>query len=674
MNSTSSPNLSVSSTSSRRASSGSSVSSVSLDFEKPSTSQGGDPKEPVLFGDPPWGDRSSSECMLEIIANPTSPTISYPSPSNDSIKESLLNAEFVLDAKEIQREEETKANKKESAFESVKTKLSEAENIDTKTMRKRSDSMTSTDSISPELNHFRPIDVSPRTSHRKLANGRRESPKIVHTTPRNLTNLAQDESSGDVSLPPLVKAKFESLIKEKKKKLGDSSKGTMTGTAGAGSTSNLMRQELNRRLHRKPSGSRHTLLSPAAQRQLAKPEKSPLADERSKVSKNDKQDSEESPPAKEENNFDVKGLTQHAKNTGGDLDCDDKSLPSSDLENESRLQGGASVNGRTCMNESQAQGSEKNAGEKRKSCSPQMQRKKHRLDSETSPQSVKEARSSGDSDNSPVQKKSPGKVYRMKMNQPKPKQKTVKNLLCSKDSAVEQDHSVSPKRRKLPSRSEPSPPLPSLVPSPQCDELKSDTKKEISCSCKNTSENCQENISRFETDRNKLGIITPDKGILMDTKQGSNREQNGNIVKSVAAKSPKSKTSNSPEEIRKTATYSTSKVKAKMKNSSLPSSNDHERAPSPNHPLKTPSKTRRNTIWKYMELVSEEERRIKQEEADRKLAMKLQEEFDKQDRRQMAIVDRSQGADAAYELRDRFRTSAKTKIVVDVDSDDDMFG
>lgn len=681
MNNTSSPDLSISSSSSHRASSGSSVSSIGLDFDKPSTSKGVN-KEPVLFGDPPWGDRSSSECVLEIVADPTSPTVSYPSPSSDaslkSLKDCLLNPEYVLDTQGIQKEE--KDDKKESAFESVKIKSSEADGDDSKTLRKRSDSMTSTDSISPELNHFRPIDISPRTSHRRLANGRRESPKIVHTTPRNLTNLSQDESIGDTSLPPLVKAKFDSLLKEKKKKLGDSSKSTMTGTGVQGSTSMLMRQELKRRLHRKPSGNRHTLLNSATQRQLTRPEKSPLVEDRVEGSTSNKQESKKNVCLIGENDF-HKGSKNNFKGADGDSDSDDvimtdldeESQKTSPTENNLNME---AVNGRKEESPEQreipVQGLEMNSREKRKSSSPQMQRKKLRLEDASSLKNLNEIKDgSGDSETFSDQKKSPGKVYRMKMNQPKPKQSTIKKLFSSKDLATEQNHSVSPKRRKVPSRSSQSPPLPLLVPSPHHNKLKTNM-KEMSTSDNIHSENCQENISRFEKDRHKVGIPTPDKGILLDTKQDSNQENNGNLKKSVTPITPQSNNSHSPEAIRKNSTYSITKAKSNLEDPPSPQGNDQQKTLSPKVIQKTPSKTRRNTIWKYMELVGEEERRIQQEEEDRKLALKLQEEFDKQERRQMSMVDRSQGAEAAYELRDRFRASAK-KITVDVESDDDIF-
>ncbi|XP_071798024.1 uncharacterized protein [Asterias amurensis] len=679
LNNNSSPDLSMLSSSSHRASSSSSVSSISLDFDKPSTSKGVT-KEPVLFGDPPWGDRSSSECVLEIVADPTSPTVSYPSPSIDeslkSLKDCLLNPEYVLDTQGIQKDE--RDNKKESAFESVKIKSMEAEGDDSKTLRKRSDSMTSTDSISPELNHFRPIDISPRTSHRRLANGRRESPKVVHTTPRNLTNLSQDEPIGDTSLPPLVKAKFDSLLKEKKKKLGDSSKSTMTGKGFQGRTSMLMRQELNRRLHHKPSGNRHTLLNSATQRQLTKPEKSPLAEGRVGGKTSNKHESKQNVSLTRKNYF-HKGSRNNLKEADRDSDSDDVIM--TDLDEESQKISATEnnlnmeeVNARKRESPVQleipVQRLEMSSREKRKSCSPQLQRKKLRLEDDSSLKNLNETKGgSGDPENTSDPKKSPGKVYQMKMNQPKPKQSTIKKLFSSKDMEPEQNHSVSPKRWKVPSRSSQSPPLPSLVPSPHHNKLKTNT-KETSVSDESRSENCQENISRF--DRHKVGILTPDKGILMDAKQDSNQEKNGHLVKSVAPIDSEGKNTHSPETFKTNSRYSTAKSKSKLKDPPSPHGNERQKTSSPKVLQKTPSKTRRNTIWKYMELVSEEERRIQQEEEDRKLALKLQEEFDKQERRQMSMVDRSQGAESAYELRDRRRASAK-KVTVDVDSDDDIF-
>ncbi|XP_038050515.1 serine-rich adhesin for platelets-like [Patiria miniata] len=678
-----SPVLSVSSASSLRASSDSSVSSIALDFDKPSTSNG-DTNDQVLIGDPPWGDRSSSDCILEIVSNPASPDISYPSPSSDSgsskgLKGCLLNPDFVLDAKEEQGDDgggDEKGNKKESAFESVEKKSSEVVS-ELKSMRKRSDSMTSTDSISPELNHFRPIDVSPRTSHRRLANGRKESPKVVHTTPRNLTaNLIQEGPVEDTSLPPLVKAKFESLIKEKRRKLTETSKATMTGKAAQGETSCLMRQELNKRLHRKPSANRHTLFATSAHKRNAKPEKSPLADDKPQhqtlihhIKKSETLNETKARRAKQ-----PAGDWKDADSDVIMMDLEDESPPS--VVTENTLKPRERVNGITKhhIQKTEAAPKEKNSDKncrvKRKSCSPDTQSKRQRLENATSLKTTKDACGSSDSSNSPSSvKKSPGKVYRMRTNQPKPRQSSIKQLFALKDGeSTDPDHSISPKQQKLPSQSSNTPPLPCLIPTPHSSRLKSDSKKDaITPSKKLLVENCQENASKVAMDRQKI-IPTPEKAVLMDATQGSNREQireqNGTSeqVKLGHANSQSGKRPSPPE-------ITATKAKAKTKNTSPPSTIG-QRLPSPHQ--KTPSKTRRNTIWKYMELVGEEERRLKQEEADRKLALRLQEEFDRQERRQTSQVDRSQGSEAAYELRGRL-CRASRKTAAEVDSDDDIF-
>lgn len=97
----------------------------------------------------------------------------------------------------------------------------------------RAHSTDSNDSISGEMNHFKPIHVSPRTAHRKLPDGRAESPPIVFTTPRNLKKMEEEAASGTTSaqMSSMMKARWKDLETERSSQVQDSSKSTMTSLA-----------------------------------------------------------------------------------------------------------------------------------------------------------------------------------------------------------------------------------------------------------------------------------------------------------------------------------------------------------------------------------------------------------------------------------------------------------
>lgn len=59
----------------------------------------------------------------------------------------------------------------------------------------RSNSPDSNDSISEELNHFKPIVCSPCTPPKRLADGRSLQPRIIKATPRNLRELPQSSQT-----------------------------------------------------------------------------------------------------------------------------------------------------------------------------------------------------------------------------------------------------------------------------------------------------------------------------------------------------------------------------------------------------------------------------------------------------------------------------------------------
>ncbi|NXJ72162.1 RN169 ligase, partial [Rostratula benghalensis] len=92
----------------------------------------------------------------------------------------------------------------------------------------RSISPESNDSISEELNHFKPIVCSPCTPPKRLPDGRVLSPLIIKSTPRNLSRSLQKPTTYEAS--PRILKKWEQLFQERqiKKTL---SKATLTSSA-----------------------------------------------------------------------------------------------------------------------------------------------------------------------------------------------------------------------------------------------------------------------------------------------------------------------------------------------------------------------------------------------------------------------------------------------------------
>ncbi|KAM5319753.1 E3 ubiquitin-protein ligase RNF169 isoform 2-T2 [Glossophaga mutica] len=92
----------------------------------------------------------------------------------------------------------------------------------------RSISPESNDSISEELNHFKPIVCSPCTPPKRLPDGRVLSPLIIKSTPRNLNRSLQKQTSYEAS--PRILKKWEQIFQERqiKKTL---SKATLTSMA-----------------------------------------------------------------------------------------------------------------------------------------------------------------------------------------------------------------------------------------------------------------------------------------------------------------------------------------------------------------------------------------------------------------------------------------------------------
>ncbi|XP_031166350.1 E3 ubiquitin-protein ligase RNF169 [Sander lucioperca] len=87
----------------------------------------------------------------------------------------------------------------------------------------------SNDSISEELNHFKPIVCSPCTPPKRLADGRLLEPAIVKSTPRNLTRGLQKATSYEAS--PAVLQKWRQIELDRQS-LKVSCKATLTSPVG----------------------------------------------------------------------------------------------------------------------------------------------------------------------------------------------------------------------------------------------------------------------------------------------------------------------------------------------------------------------------------------------------------------------------------------------------------
>ncbi|XP_048217501.1 E3 ubiquitin-protein ligase RNF169 [Perognathus longimembris pacificus] len=92
----------------------------------------------------------------------------------------------------------------------------------------RSISPESNDSISEELNHFKPIVCSPCTPPKRLPDGRVLSPLIIKSTPRNLSRSLQKQTSYEAS--PRILKKWEQIFQERQMKK-TLSKATLTSLA-----------------------------------------------------------------------------------------------------------------------------------------------------------------------------------------------------------------------------------------------------------------------------------------------------------------------------------------------------------------------------------------------------------------------------------------------------------
>ncbi|XP_071491158.1 uncharacterized protein [Diadema antillarum] len=128
---------------------------------------------------------------------------------------------------EEEEEEEEETQRPKGAFSPVVLKAPRLAQLEEEDIRAHS--TDSNDSISAEMNHFKPIHISPRTAHKKLDNGRADSPPIVFTTPRNLKKMDREESnSPSVGMSSFMKARWQELKEKQCEQLGASSKSTMT--------------------------------------------------------------------------------------------------------------------------------------------------------------------------------------------------------------------------------------------------------------------------------------------------------------------------------------------------------------------------------------------------------------------------------------------------------------
>ncbi|XP_069103655.1 E3 ubiquitin-protein ligase rnf168-like [Argopecten irradians] len=99
----------------------------------------------------------------------------------------------------------------------------------------RASSVQSLDSITQELNHFKPINVCPVTPPRKLASGKVVEPSLIRTTPRNLYKTSfSSPTNNELSLSdldacsPIMQRRLSELEEERKSNVRRLSKSTLT--------------------------------------------------------------------------------------------------------------------------------------------------------------------------------------------------------------------------------------------------------------------------------------------------------------------------------------------------------------------------------------------------------------------------------------------------------------
>ncbi|KAL4220394.1 hypothetical protein ACF0H5_020797 [Mactra antiquata] len=130
----------------------------------------------------------------------------------------------------------------------------------------RSISSHSIDSISMELNHFRPIRSCPLTPPRRLPSGKVVEPKLIRTTPRNLsgsgftspveTNLSDIDAGS-----PVMQRRLSQLADERKDQVERLSKSTNTaGVISPNENENPEKSDVSRQVTFTNTGNRATEL------------------------------------------------------------------------------------------------------------------------------------------------------------------------------------------------------------------------------------------------------------------------------------------------------------------------------------------------------------------------------------------------------------------------------
>ena len=659
-----------------------------------------------------------------------------------------------------------KKQKKAGAFQ---TYTAASKERDKESERQRSDSLSSVDSISHELSHFRPIQCSPRTARKKLADGSTESPPIVQATPRNLKDMKTpvDLISGSpfIDPPPLVRAKFEKLVEERHIQVEATSKATMTGvtiqhwkkiarpearmvstgtkrklsqfeyssSSSSASDAALMQPPKYQRvdvpggkgkqrrtigtqktipvkkrhipvqvdMEISGSGGTETVHYAAVHQRISNPPKSwERKVHHDDVTNSSDHEHEKEKPKKIKMFEVIKPSSEDISNSGAKrkilIDDDDEVMTNDDDDQ--------------IMSEIV-----KNSGANAASI-------EKRLDPTPAAKTVQHDSSECDSlETNPVSSQdietSPSKVYRMKLKVPKQgtagSSKVVAPVISAKKIPTVQSptqdvskrkpasatavfsrgspqvQSQSPSLNRLRRRMPTTPALPSLPSLPAaCTRVNASStpvkQTVFTTSCNSPLPSTQSNINESpENHRRSLRSqrlrngVSPGKGILVETIQNGSKKENTEVVTPTKQRkvprdaSPMRKTpqpnrtfdrtvtptrtespklKRSPRIRRRLQSSSSPKVSSASPHSSAKSKRDHSPAPSLKS-LKSPKTERRNTLWKYMELMTEEQKRLKQEEEDRRIALELQQEFDKQEKLNRNKVVRKKGSKDAYRLR-----------------------
>ena len=606
------------------------------------------------------------------------------------------------------RSKETKEHKEHESRPQKKGafhKYTSASKEDKQIERERSDSMSSVDSISHELSHFRPIQSSPRTARRKLADGRSESPPIIQATPRNLKEMKTPVGgeSPFVDPPPLVRAKFEKLVEERQMEVEATSKGTMTS-----------KKVQHWKKIARPEARKSGIVSSSTKRKLSKFEFS--------------SDSGFMQPPAKFSRMHVKGQSGDRRTVGTQktipvkkrqvIDFDTAETGTSIYQKSIATSCEAPASTSTVCESDQPKISDKNhqqvpkttgavsSGAKRKVLmddfvkyrkdrdvpSPEApcRRKNHENTSELAKEQTSQNSSNTISsvdrvdpieESSSSSETSPSKVYKMRL---KSKQGKVGGKESSNKSETPSKNSSDDvaKRKQTPvkCKSNESNPLPT-TPTHNVADGSGDA-KQSAVEVTDVNQSPENHRRGLRSQRLRNGT-SPGKGILVETIQNGSKKDSDlvstkqvcnlksdnhrvrtacsplNHTAEVITKSESPKVKRSPRS-RKKKTVSSPKVSSPRacKNAVSPppplvkGTNSMRKSPKgrPGGAVKTPRTERRNTLWKYMELMTEEQKRLRQEEEDRRIALELQKEFDKQEKNRNKVV-RAKGTKDAYRLR-----------------------